>query len=793
MWLQRRVSIEYAKSNMPLTEYPRTGHPLAPAVLSPFLNRRIPKSRLRYADLDQTAWKRFQPLECFELGKQVVTQLMPQWDEVKSAVASLPLWPMEVPIAIDQIELETRTFCLMIEILSSAKEVSRLKIGDLLKMDGCGAKSLVDWLSTMDYQSHIHGNTNLKNGSTPPPASDGFGIRAAILDALRSGNQIEKCYKFVQFPTPPENCSLQDLGLENRTFNCLQEAGYEMDLAKIGKLTLEKAFQLAKFGRRCAVDLFESIERASERGLPLVRSNSRDPYYLVLEQLSPSQFEPVPEWIESLKLPRLPLMVSINDLQLTERRTMAFQQLGWQGHLEKLSEMTFGQILKLPPFSKLSVRRLLMRMLSLRGDHNFVDPDTETLTEECKTLIDKILLTEGIDTVDRFDPRLGNALLFLFHSLERFIDLRNFREHPLLFACKDSLVSILGRLEELSRRSIEAEFLEIFSQGRKSERTAQILEKRFGLMGSDRNLHATLATEHGVRSQRIQQICHLKNASLSRPYAPAMDRAIKLIQDALPLRWSKIRGLLVANKLFHPKGSLNSIKAISPLLGRSLDMEPLDNSLDCYFVSASQLEYLETIRKRAVKVACKHDSIDIASFVTECALKFEKHISTDLIEATLLSISRMQWIKCPSGWYGLRISQRQALESRIQKTLRCCHKMEITRLRNALLRDTQDSSLVPNTEVLTEICRTMPKARVRNGIVSATIKEELGKVFRGAELQIVEFLLMENEAAIEFAAIESHAKKCRIGKASLWSVLMNSPGIERVGESKYGLVGSKIK
>ncbi len=297
--------------------------------------------------------------------------------------------------------------------------------------------------------------------------------------------------------------------------------------------------------------------------------------------------------------------------------------------------------------------------------------------------------------------------------------------------------------------------------------------------------------KEGVSQQRMQQICKITKRYVNephlRPYAPSIDRAIGLIEEALPMRRSKIEKLLVGAKLIHRNGNFASIKTIAVMLGRSLNAESLDKSEDSYVLSSRQLYFIKQFKKNAISAAAKQTPISALSLASKFKSEFGKPIPNDLLEEALRSIKSHCWFEDKSGWYGLRNRQHQLLELRIKKTLRFCQKISIKRLREALLRDSVHRHQILKIEVLSLVCRMIPTAKIKNGVLSINIKDDLDILFQSAELQIVKFL-MSNNAKADIYALKSHAEKFRIHKATLWSVLMSSSVIERVGSGQYGLI-----
>ena len=147
---------------MPISRYPRPGQRLAPASLGDLLDAPVPrrligwadKDRIRFADLDETAWTRF-GAACRALAKAVVQQVQGRISPPPDAVRDRAIPHLPRDVRIEDLELETRTYnCLWTMqdhgLPNDAHELGGKTIGQLLAVRGFGAKCLVDLLSSIE-------------------------------------------------------------------------------------------------------------------------------------------------------------------------------------------------------------------------------------------------------------------------------------------------------------------------------------------------------------------------------------------------------------------------------------------------------------------------------------------------------------------------------------------------------------------------------------------------------------------------------------------------------------------
>jgi hypothetical protein len=109
---------------------------------------------LKLCDLDEHAWQRFSAEACIHLGQFVV-------ETVRSAILTLPVNIQRriVPlppegIVLEDLHIEQRTYnCLRKSLLqgqlASVTDLGQTTIGDLLNIEGFGAKCLVDLLTSL--------------------------------------------------------------------------------------------------------------------------------------------------------------------------------------------------------------------------------------------------------------------------------------------------------------------------------------------------------------------------------------------------------------------------------------------------------------------------------------------------------------------------------------------------------------------------------------------------------------------------------------------------------------------
>ncbi len=137
---------------MPISPYPRFGHPLAPSVLAPFLAERSRHEDEYLCALDHSVWQRFEYAACCRLAREVIAHLeRPQWG-FDEWVSGLTLGPPARVIKLGDLLLEVRTHNILrrARIVSQAGSLTHLTIDQVLSLRSFGTKSLVDLLTSVE-------------------------------------------------------------------------------------------------------------------------------------------------------------------------------------------------------------------------------------------------------------------------------------------------------------------------------------------------------------------------------------------------------------------------------------------------------------------------------------------------------------------------------------------------------------------------------------------------------------------------------------------------------------------
>ena len=145
-------------------QYPREGFPICPSIFSDILNRRIPinitgEIIMKINELDESAWITFSKKTCVELGKILIKETQKALSSNRRNILNRRIPTLPKGLSINDLPLDVRTFnCItsMQGVQLVNKNFVNCTIGDLMKIRNFGAKSLVDFLSSLEFATKIY-------------------------------------------------------------------------------------------------------------------------------------------------------------------------------------------------------------------------------------------------------------------------------------------------------------------------------------------------------------------------------------------------------------------------------------------------------------------------------------------------------------------------------------------------------------------------------------------------------------------------------------------------------------
>ena len=110
---------------------------------------------------------------------------------------------------------------------------------------------------------------------SPPQLSDANCALGRIIISRVNVSGQRRALRECPIPPPPKGMRLQDLALENRTYNCLVREGFGARLEELAKRSVGDLLAFRAFGAKCLLDLLSSLETAVPGARTCTRSSRK--------------------------------------------------------------------------------------------------------------------------------------------------------------------------------------------------------------------------------------------------------------------------------------------------------------------------------------------------------------------------------------------------------------------------------------------------------------------------------------------------------------------------------------
>jgi Sigma-70, region 4 len=783
---------------VPISHYPRPDHCIAPQTLHEILNVRVSQyltgvsglaHDTKLCDLDETTWNRVDRWNCHTLGDIVVACVSDSKTALLERLGNRLLPTPPVNVALDDLELETRTYnCLKQRFSVDLRPLGRYTIKDVLSISSFSIKSLVDLLTSVE--SYIAQKDSISISPDHRAAARYYVAQLCNrYPFLRRKLQASLDFQLAQyegssdkemwvrnaraaFDTKVKNelLSPPELPLwpttDQPAFDFPIEEGFEDDSEKSGQPSITMKTNLHHDPRLGDVlssvsDETSAFQTAAHAVVALMHSNF-DPH-IAKEQLKRMRgciqvFYQVVTILEQLadqvepghSLP----------LQLNAELTYEAQQIKvvWGAAAIQCNDPRLGPILR-PLFAT-------------------INPDAETLGD----LMDSIITRT-------YDPPLVNELLK---------QVREFRQY----------ISVLSQVP------LEDEFfgfVNISHSGTISERNEEVIARRYGWDGQEGGTLQAIADEFDISRERVRQICQpveetFNTFAAKKPFAPVLDRVLSFVVQHAPLTVSDMEAKLANTGLtkapLHVKGLLRMAECLGREMpffieqtGRTLSGQPFvvrsSEDLKELQTQSNTMNEIVSIARKVVSrwgVATVEDIV--ARVVERHQMEGTATVNTDLAFRILVTQSDFEWLDQEHGWFWLSSVPRNSLLTQIKKVLAVAGRIRVAELRAAVSRHHRRGGFAPPQRVLLELCRQTPGYCAEASIIIADPPLDVSEVLFTTESFMVQ-ILKEHGPLMQRAVFEKYCAD--IPRGTFYQYLNYSPVIQRYAKGVYGLPGTDVK
>jgi hypothetical protein len=271
----------------------------------------------------------------------------------------------------------------------------------------------------------------------------------------------------------------------------------------------------------------------------------------------------------------------------------------------------------------------------------------------------------------------------------------------------------------------------------------------------------------------------------SKPFVPALDRALKIATSLVPALAQEIEGQLVQRRVSHTGFCVEALLAAARALGR----EP-----------RFAVEMLHTHR---VVFPC--DGVGFLQHMDQAARNAVRHWGVTTVEdvaaATGVAVTFCQkllpvlpgfgWLDETSGWFWIVDVPRNSLLTQIRKILVASPRIDVGELRTGVGRHNRKKGFAPPRRVLLELCRQLPWCRVDDEKITAVAPLNPREILSDSE-QIILKILSDHGPVIQRAKFEELCLDAGMNQSSFSVFLSYCPLICRYATGVYGLRGAEI-
>lgn len=734
------------------SRYPRRGHRLAPATLRELLEVRVPSKYLRrsedegllLADLDESAWDRFDEATCHELAGEVV-QAIGQAARMPMSIADRPLPSLPQGMKLTDLELEVRTINCLISagIHERPQDLRSMNVETILGLRGFWVKCLVDLLTSMEY------------------ANDHPEARRAL--ANKGGGSVKGPRRSSRYPRAGHRLAPQ----------LLREILTDYVPASIARGTPIQGMRLCDLDETAWNHLSpQDINKLAE---------------MIISRVNVSGYNRV---IQNRSIPRPPRGVRLEDLRLENRTYNCLRREGFAKRPEDLGKQTIGDLLSIKAFGAKCLVDLLSSLETLVSREGKLD---EELTAQARALGE---IPEAAP-IHFSDPRLGEMLRatdaeantvgeLVNHVVRRRLD------PPDPLRLYEQICHVRTRIQELTQLSLEEELIQVFSPSA-NQRDREIIAEYYGWDGGGGHTLEELGKKYGLSRERIRQVCvrAVKRTRGADVFAPVLDRALGFIADRLPCEVDRLQSEFDQTGLSRCGLSLEIVQQAASFLQRQPDFAIVPVGEARLAVHPDTVRIPRAIVQVAKRIVLSYGATTVTDVAAELPKQYAKKADSALILETLKTLPDFQWLDEQRGWFRLESLPQYGLPNMIEKILSVTGQIDISKLRGAVARYRRTGRKVPPSRVLLEFCRRMPGIRTEGNTVIADPPLDWRNVLAGVERGMVE-VLTEHGPVLERGEFEEYCIHNGMNRFSFNAIIMCSPVITQYGRSVYGLLGKKV-
>jgi hypothetical protein len=562
---------------------------------------------------------------------------------------------------------------------------------------------------------------------------------------------------------------ISKLGLSVRATNVLTHMGLE-SVEKFAALDQRTLLGRRNCGKKTAAEILEAV--AKHKPLMEVASTKQNHASCL-----------------SAAMERTP----VTDLRLSVRAMGALDRLKISTVAE-LAKISDRELLGLTNFGKRSLREVQSQLALLRERGIVLWPtENQPATELSRAITRaarKLRRLKSAPLLLCDDPRFGHLIR------EMHLGAKNAREaanmivsrkadpvdpHPLV----RRLANLVRILQIAGSRCLEAELWNL-TDGLGGDRNRKIIVSYLGWGGKPPRTLEAVSRDHRMTRERVRQICaRIEKVRSTKPFAPALDRALRAVTRAAPTLAEEIEAEFFRSELTKTGFSVESLAAAARDLGRQPGFAIEIIRGHRVVVSSDMAGFLDRIEQVA-RGAIRHWGVATVEDVAAAT-----NVAVSLCHKFLPLLEGFKWLDQPSGWFWIENLPRNSLLTQIRKILAACPNIDVSELRTGVGRHHRRKGFTPPRRVLLELCRQLPWCRVDCERIVAVGPLSPDEALSGSE-RIILRILNEHGPVIQRTEFAQRCLEAGMNHHTFWVFLSYCPLICRHATGVYGLRGAEV-
>jgi hypothetical protein len=507
----------------------------------------------------------------------------------------------------------------------------------------------------------------------------------------------------------------------------------------------------------------------------------------------------------SLPLSQRDAVVPLDELQLEQRTFNCLRHARLQYVTTGPNGLTIGDLLRLRGFG---VKCLLDLAASLEapkmttpvGKHAaHADgapkrqqardrmPAAESLVRKAKEdVLADVASIPGALAITPRDPRLGLQLRAAVPDAPTLgAALDTWQRGKLSAAAGEQISRLLKAVRTMARAKLDDEVLAIMAADG-GPRDREVIAACLQWRTTRRPTYRAVGKQFRITGERVRQVfCRWQKWWMEEPpFAPAVDRALGLVQACSPAWAADVERQLSAAEISTEPLPLERLRDLADLLGRKAGFVIFGLGKQRSVGSHQDALCIAQIQNRARKLVSTYG---LASVCQLDGPWLTSPRSPQCVVHALQSLRGFAWIDEREESFLLLPANRNRLWARVRKVLAVAPRVTLDVLWKAVQNDHRFPSAALTPEQLLGFCRRHPECRVVGKTITARNPQHPLDVLQGDERKLVALLL--EHGPLSRQELNRLALQAGMGDPS-FDRNLQSPAIMRISTAVYGLTGA---